>query len=727
MCLRGLASSHPSQRRRWLRFISSLAIVAVALVLRPIGPAAATTGSDDYPPRLKRAAQDALVDPWLFYNRECTSFVAWRLNNDASVAFHNYYLDKHWGDASNWKHAATQAGVTVNETPAVGAVAWWRAGSPGSSRGHVAFVEDISADEITIEEYNYLERGGYDTRTIDASSSVWPSAFIHIGDISIRSQTAPSITGTAQVGSKLKAVRGTWRPVGATFAFQWLANGVPISGATRKTFTPRADQLAQTIQVQVTATKPGLKPATALSPRTAKVKRGVFAVGDAPSVQGAAQVGVQLQASPGTWSPKGAFTYQWYAGGKAVPGATGPTFTPAAAKLGMPIKVRVTATRPGYRTARSMSAPTAAVRPGVFDNATPPKVDGFAQVGKVLSADAGAWTPKGSATYQWLVDGVPVAGATAATYKPVADDVREPISVQVAVARAGYTTATAASAPTDPVAPGSFVNTRDPAITGAPQVGKTLTADPGGWSPKASVAYQWLADGAPVVGADQSTYRPGPDDVGKAITVQVTATRPGYVTALVVTPPSAAVARGVIANDVPPAISGDPIVGSLLAVSPGDWSLAPDSVSYQWRLDGEPISGATSSTFLATAHEGGHNLSVRVTVRAAGYTTTSEIAKRVRILHGTASFARRPVIHGKAVVGKTLTARPGAVTPSRAPLRYRWFRGSHRIHGAVDQTYQLRKRDAGHRIWVQVTIAAPDWATATRRSAHTDVVRPRRR
>ena len=106
----------------------------------------------------------------------------------------------------------------------------------------------------------------------------------------------------------------------------------------------------------------------------------------------------------------------------------------------------------------------------------------------------------------------------------------------------------------------------------------------------------------------------------------MTASRPGYVTALVVTAPSADVVPGVITNDAPPSISGDAMVGSLLTARAGTWSLTPDSVSYQWRLDGEPIAGATSSTFLATAREGGHNLSVRVTVRADGYTTTSELA-----------------------------------------------------------------------------------------------------
>ena len=278
------------------------------------------------------------------------------------------------------------------------------------------------------------------------------------------------------------------------------------------------------------------------------------------------------------------------------------------------------------------------------------------------------------------------------------------------------------------MAPGSFVNTRDPAIDGKPQVGKLLTADPGGWSPKASFAFQWFVGGQPVAGADAATYRPMPADVGAVITVQVTASRPGYVTALVATAPTDKVEPGVIVSNIAPAIRGTAIVGHTLAASAGTWSITPGSVSYLWRIDGKPIRGATDSTYSPTAHDGGHNLSARVTVRADGYTATSVVAEPVRVLHGLASFARQPVVHGSAVVGRTLVARPGVVTPSRsATLSYQWYRGSQAIHGAVDQSYELRSRDAGHRLWVRVTIKAPDWASASRRSAPSALVRPRDR
>ena len=45
-------------------------------------PVSAASGVDDYPARLKAARLDGLVDPWQFYNRECTSWVAWRLNSE---------------------------------------------------------------------------------------------------------------------------------------------------------------------------------------------------------------------------------------------------------------------------------------------------------------------------------------------------------------------------------------------------------------------------------------------------------------------------------------------------------------------------------------------------------------------------------------------------------------------------------------------------------------------
>ena len=73
-------------------------LAAVAPVLHPESVSAAS-GVNDYPARLKNAGLDALVDPWQFYNRECTSWVAWRLNSENQVAFTDYWQGVHWGNA----------------------------------------------------------------------------------------------------------------------------------------------------------------------------------------------------------------------------------------------------------------------------------------------------------------------------------------------------------------------------------------------------------------------------------------------------------------------------------------------------------------------------------------------------------------------------------------------------------------------------------------------------
>jgi surface antigen len=154
-----------------------------AVLLAP-GPAHASIGVNDYPGNLANAARDAVVDPWAFYNRECTSFVAWRINNDDHAAFSNNmtglnHVAGHFGDASNWAANAAAIGYAVNTSPAAGAIAVWP-----SSVGHVAYVDGVnSGGTINTEEYNWSGDGAYHTR----ANFNWSAAgvrFIHIKDLS---------------------------------------------------------------------------------------------------------------------------------------------------------------------------------------------------------------------------------------------------------------------------------------------------------------------------------------------------------------------------------------------------------------------------------------------------------------------------------------------------------------------------------------------------------------
>ena len=699
-------------RRAALTGRTSLAIgllLATALaVLTAPSPAAATVGTNDYPSNLRSAAQDSRVDPWNFYNRECTSFVAWRLNNDVGLNFHNWYLGKHWGDAAIWKRAAVDSGVPVDNVPSKGSIAWWAKGSPGSSSGHVAWVMSASSTSITIEEYNYATRGGYGQRTIAKTSSKWPSAFIHLGKPTLSNTARPTVAGQAQVNVPLTASPGTWTPSGATFAYQWYADDVAVSGATKRTFTPAGARLGQRIRVKVTASLAEATSSSTTSAATAAVAPGVLTPTAAPVVSGTPQVGVQISTTASAWSPSASRSYQWLSGGKPIPGATQSVFTPTADQVGAPLTVKVTGTRAGYTPDTSTSSASKPVQPGAFATVTPPTVTGTAQVDQPLTATAGAWSPSADPAYQWLVDGQPVAGATGSSFTPAAADLRKQVAVQVTASRVGYSTATATSAATAGVVPATFQNTGDPSIQGTPRVGMPLRALPGGWSPEPTLGYQWSAGGTPIAGATASTFTPTAAQAGKTLTVRVTASRPGYLTSVVDTRVTAAVLPGTNSVRTVPEISGRPLVGQTLTATGGTWAVPPTSVTYAWFADGKAVPGAVSSKLALTRAQLDQRITVAVTGTADGYAplVATSAATAATVL-GDAAFTGTPTISGIRRVGHQLTAHTGTVTPSTATATYQWLRSGHPIAGATERTYLLRSADVGRRLSVRIALAAP--------------------
>ena len=67
---------------------------------------------------------------------------------------------------------------------------------------------------------------------------------------------APSLSGSARVGQRLRCDPGTWTG-SPSLAFQWLRDGVPIPGATLQTYTPVDADAGHAISCRVTATNAG--------------------------------------------------------------------------------------------------------------------------------------------------------------------------------------------------------------------------------------------------------------------------------------------------------------------------------------------------------------------------------------------------------------------------------------------------------------------------------------
>lgn len=164
----------------------------------------------------------------------------------------------------------------------------------------------------------------------------------------IRSTAAPSVKGTPVVGGKVTATTGSWSPAADSHTYQWQADGKTITGATAASYTVPSTLQGKQLTVVVTARKAG-HPTVKATSAAVLVKGAAPKATKAPTITGTAKVGSLLTANRGTWTPAPtSYTYQWYADGKAITGATRTTFTLTAAQRGKRITVKVTARRTGH-------------------------------------------------------------------------------------------------------------------------------------------------------------------------------------------------------------------------------------------------------------------------------------------------------------------------------------------------------------------------------------------
>ena len=252
-----------------------------------------------------------------------------------------------------------------------------------------------------------------------------------------------------------------------------------------------------------------------------------------------------------------------------------------------------------------------------------PKITGTAQVGSTLTVNPGTWDEGTTLTYQWMRNGGSyISGAKSSTYTVSPADAGAQISVAVTASKPGYSGARKTSAPTAVVAKG-VLTSATPTISGAPSVGKTVTAVPGAWGPSpVTYTYQWLRGGASISGATSATYTPVAADAGTRLSVTVTGTKSGYTTKAA-TSTATVVAKGTLTGATP-TITGTTKVGSTLTAHAGTWAPAPVTLSHQWLRNGVAISGATATTYKLTATDKGKRITVRVTGTKAGYTTLSQ-------------------------------------------------------------------------------------------------------
>ena len=235
-------------------------------------------------------------------------------------------------------------------------------------------------------------------------------------------------------------------------------------------------------------------------------------------------------------------------------------------------------------------------------------------------------------TYQWLVDGAEINGATDSTYIVIAADEGKPIEVRVAFTDDAGNPESLISNPflsappliirDVPVIASNTPATGAPTITGTVRVGETLTAnttdisDSDGLN-KATFTYQWLADDADITDATGSTYTLAAADEGKTIEVRVTFTDDAGNDESLTSAPTATVTASNTPATGEPTITGTAQVGETLTanttgIADSD-GLINATFTYQWLADDTDITDATGSTYTLAVADEEKTVKVRVT------------------------------------------------------------------------------------------------------------------
>jgi fibronectin type 3 domain-containing protein len=299
---------------------------------------------------------------------------------------------------------------------------------------------------------------------------------------------------------------------------------------------------------------------------------------------------------------------------------------------------------------------TAAVvtTPSAPSNTSLPTISGNTVAGQTLTADPGQWSgsPPITMTYQWRScdqsgNGCgDISGATSQTYVLAQGDIGTTLRVFVTGTNtwgsaSATSNATAVVADPGPIPPS---NTSLPTITGTPQAGQTLTADPGQWSgtQPISFVYQWDScdqDGANcvnILGATSQTYTLTILDVGTTVRVEVTGSNTAGSSTAISNQTAVVSAPAPIApsNTSPPTISGNAVIGQTLTGDNGTWSgTEPISYSDQWRRCDQSgnncsdISGATAQTYTLVGSDLGKTIRFAVTASNEGGSTTATSAQ----------------------------------------------------------------------------------------------------
>ena len=152
------------------------------------------------------------------------------------------------------------------------------------------------------------------------------------------------------------------------------------------------------------------------------------------------------------------------------------------------------------------------------------------RAGTKIKATLGAvWEPWVTASYQWLLNGNDIEGGTSPTHVVNDSEIGQSLAVVVTLSK---TNVQSTLVQTDRTVVGRlFKLSPKPTISGTIRAGKTVKVSTGKWDSGTTFTYQWQADGINIEAATDKSFYISSEEVGKQISVVVTASKTNYATA----------------------------------------------------------------------------------------------------------------------------------------------------------------------------------------------------
>jgi hypothetical protein len=160
-----------------------------------------------------------------------------------------------------------------------------------------------------------------------------------------------------------------------------------------------------------------------------------------------------------------------------------------------------------------------------------------------------------------------------------------------------------------------------------------------------------------------------------------------------------------------PSVSGTPQVGKTLTAVRGPWTPSPTKTTYQWRVNGRAVSGATSSAWKVTSSAKGKKVSVAITGSKSGYLTRTLVSPATAPVKAGVFVAPAPTISGTARVGSTLQVYRGTWTPLPSTVTHQWKIDGRSVAGATRSTFRVPTSARGKRVSVVVTGSLAGYTT----------------